>query len=100
MPKIATELVRLNIFYNSPQNDISNASAADIAAIVRNSVVLGRQLRSVNNVVYDTYMSSVLSSVVSLKGVDTGSTSSSVRTAGADEHVISVLEKYIFDVRA
>lgn len=99
MPRIATELVRMNLFYESTQSDISNASAADRATIIHNSVLLGKQLRQVNSGLWDNFLHSVVGSVVETTskdntgGKDEGS-SKNARTKGADEHVMTVLQRF------
>ena len=101
--KIATELVRINIFYASTQSDISSASATDRATIMHNSVVIGKQLRRVNSALWDNFLQGVLDSVLlptskdSSGDQDEGRNKNS-RTKGADEHVLAVLEKFQRDV--
>eukprot|EP01032_Pedospumella_encystans_P008550 gene8550-10136_t len=103
MPKIATELVRINLFYASTQRDISSASASDRSIIMLNSVVLGKQLRRVSSALWDNFLQGVLDSM--LQTTSTGSSgdqdrgrNKNSRTKGADEHVIAVLEKFQSEV--
>lgn len=99
VPKVATELVRINIFYASTQSDISSASASDRAIIMLNSVVLGKQLRRVNSAPWDNFLQGVLDSVLQTTSKDSSGDqdqgrNKNSRTKGADEHVVAVLEKF------
>ena len=60
---MATELVRVLVFYHSDQRDISGASEESVLIIRVNCVALARQWRKLNAELWDAFIENVLTQV-------------------------------------
>ena len=61
--QVATELVRVLVFYHSDQRDISGASEESVLIIRVNCVALARQWRKLNAELWDAFIENVLTQV-------------------------------------
>ena len=65
--QVATELVRVLVFYHSDQRDISGASEESVLIIRVNCVALARQWRKLNAELWDAFIENVLTQVQQTK---------------------------------
>jgi hypothetical protein len=59
IPKVATELVRLLVFYHSDQRDLSGADAATVQALIANTVATAQQWRQLGDTAWCAFLSAV-----------------------------------------